>query len=369
MALPATDIERLRAWLALLHAPGVGSRTFLELLARCGDPLDLLKASGSQRQAWGISPKLAAYLNAPDWAQVEADLSWLEQPGCHLLTLSDPNYPPLLRQIADPPPILFLRGDAELLTRPQLAMVGSRNPTSMGAQTAREFAAFLAGGGLTITSGLAIGIDGAAHQGALEGGGTTVAVMGTGPDRIYPASHRELAHRIVERGTLVSEFPPGTPPLPGNFPRRNRIISGMALGTIIVESLEDGGAMITASTALDQNREVFAVPGSIFDRRSSGPHKLLREGQATLARTADDVVAELEVKLRPILSRAQKPRPLPPLTLFEQRIHGLLGEVPLHIDAISDQARLSTPDTLVSLLSLEFKGLVKQLPGKMFLRM
>jgi DNA processing protein len=161
----------------------------------------------------------------------------------------------------------------------------------------------------------------------------------------------------------------GTKPDAHHFPRRNRIISGLALGTMIVESLEDGGAMITATTSLDQNREVFAVPGNIFEKRSSGPHKLLREGRATLIRSIDDIVEELHVKLRPILNRDKKPRSLPPLTLFEQTIHGLLGEDPLHIDLISDRAQLSTPDTLVSLLSLEFKGLVKQLPGKMFLRM
>ena len=366
--------ERLRPWLALLHAPGVGSRTFLELLERCGEPAQILAASAAQRQAWGLTPKLSAYLAAPDWAAVEADLRWLDQPDCHLLLLSDPDYPKLLRQIADPPPLLFVRGDPGLLNHPQLAVVGSRNPTRLGAETAHQFAAFLTRSGLTITSGLAIGIDGAAHRGALEGGGGTVAVMGSGPDRIYPASHRELAHQIVQRGALISEFPPGVSPLPGNFPRRNRIISGLSVGTLVVEAARGSGSLITARLASEQGREVFAIPGSIHNPLARGCHALIREG-AKLVETAQDVVEELAALLGGLLHEATAPAqsapangaetdpPAPQWDADYQRLLTALGYDPTPIDRLIEHCGLTADAVSSMLFLLELEGYVSSLPG------
>ena len=205
-------------------------------------------------------------------------MEWLSQPGNHVVHFQDAAYPALLKQIADPPPLLFVRGDRDYLAQPQLAIVGSRNPTHTGRALAREFAAHLASFGLTITSGLASGIDGAAHQGAIEAGGTTLAVTGTGLDRVYPARHRDLAHRVAENGALVTEFPPGTAPLAANFPRRNRLISGLSLGTLVVEAALRSGSLITARSALEQGREVFAIPGSIHNPLARGCHALIRDG-------------------------------------------------------------------------------------------
>ncbi len=361
----------VRSLLCLLSVPRLGPLKIRSLVTHFTSAELALKATPRELiRVHGIDASLAVAISREaDNRFADRQLMLADRHNVSIVSLWENQYPDLLRKIYDPPPLLFVSGSFHQRDDFSVAIVGTRAPSTYGGRVAESLAASLSRLGLTIVSGLARGIDTMAHVAALEANGRTVAVVGSGLDVPYPPENFPLLQRIATSGAVVSEFPMGTKPDGHHFPRRNRIISGMALGTIIVESLEDGGAMITASTALDQNREVFAVPGSIFDRRSSGPHKLLREGQATLARTADDVVAELEVKLRPILSRAQKPRPLPPLTLFEQRIHGLLGEVPLHIDAISDQARLSTPDTLVSLLSLEFKGLVKQLPGKMFLRM
>ncbi len=223
------------------------------------------------------------------------------------------------------------------------------------------------GWGLTVVSGLARGIDTAAHTAALKAGGRTLAVIGSGIDVIYPSENKRLAERISHKGAILSEYEMGAKPDAVNFPRRNRIISGLALGTLIVETTETGGAMITASTALDQNREVFAVPGPITENRSRGTNLLIKEGRAKLVEQVDDIVSELQTKLRPRLRTEEKKIEIP-LSLFEKRLFDCLGSGPLHIDAIAAQTGLATSDALVNLLSLEFKGIVKQLPGKMFVR-
>ena len=233
---------------------------------------------------------------------------------------------------------------------------------------AEKFSRELSEKGIMITSGLARGIDTVAHSSSLKAGGRTIAVIGSSIDMIYPSENKKLAERIEENGAVVSEFFMGTKPDPGNFPRRNRIISGMSLGTLIVETAENGGAMITASTTLDQNRELFCIPGNITEKYSFGTNRLIRDGHAKLVQSVDDIIAELKTSLRPILKFAPPQTPAA-LSVFEQKVFDILTSEPLHIDVVSERSGLSIPDTLVNLLSLEFKGLVRQLAGKMFQRL
>lgn len=290
----ASDKNDLAYWLALLRAPGVGPITFMALLDHYATPRAIFEATQEQVASSGIrgAAALAAYLRKPDWAAVEKDLAWGELPGNHILALHDPAYPAQLREIADPPPLLFVHGNPAVLTTPQLALVGSRNPSAAGRDLAHDFARHLCGAGLTVTSGLALGIDAASHQGALDGEGLTIAVTGTGLDRVYPARHRDLAHRIAQRGALVSEFVPGTPPLAEHFPRRNRIISGLSLGTLVVEAALASGSLITARLAAEQGREVFAIPSSIHNPLARGCHALIRSG-AKLVENVQDILEEL----------------------------------------------------------------------------
>ncbi len=294
-ATPASrHAESLARWIAFIHLPGVGLRRRQEILEQFGSIEAVYDASsGLLKKYLADTPKAVEAITAgPDPAQTEATLAWLAEPGHYLLTFTDPDYPPLLRQIPDPPLALYVLGDRACLSSPQLAIVGSRNPTPVGRENARAFARALAGAGLTITSGLALGIDGEAHRGALDAGGRTIAVTGTGLDRVYPASHRELAHEIAAHGALVSEFAIGSPPKAEHFPVRNRIISGLSLGTLVVEAAERSGSLISARLAGDQGREVFAIPGSIHSPLARGCHRLIRQG-AKLVETAQDIVEEL----------------------------------------------------------------------------
>ena len=297
---PGRDV--VADWLALLAAPGVGPRSVARLIERFGNPGAVLDAPGHVLAEMGLKPDAVAALAAPDRARIDAALAWAEQPGAHILTPSDPRYPALLAEIADAPTVLFVRGDPLLLAEPQIAIVGSRNPTPVGREVTRELASRLAACGLVITSGLAVGVDGAAHTGALETG-RTIAVLGTGPDRVYPAVHRELARTIAEHGALVSELAPGEGPLARHFPRRNRIISGLSLGTLVTEAALNSGSLITARQALEQGREVLAVPGSVRNPLARGCHALIRDG-ARLVEDADDVLAELAPLLRGVLGTA-----------------------------------------------------------------
>lgn len=230
-----------------------------------------------------------------DWKGVEKDLKWLEQDQTHILSLKDPLYPSLLKEISGAPPVIFVRGQVELLSQPQIAMVGSRNPTNSGSEIAKKFARELSKKGLIITSGLALGIDGLSHEGALDFG-ETIAVLANGLDQVYPHAHRKLADRVIERGALVSEFPTGVPPVPIHFPRRNRIISGLSMGTFVVEAALRSGSLITAHYALDQGRDVFAMPGSIHSSQSKGCHALIRQG-AKLIEKPEDILEELSPML------------------------------------------------------------------------
>jgi len=363
--------QDLRAWLRLLRTPGVGSRTFLRLLEACGSPAEVIRLRRRDLEALGLKGAGVDYLITGDWTQVEQDLLWLEQPENHLISLQDPAYPRLLHEIADPPPLLFVHGHPEILASPQLAIVGTRNPSAGGRETARQFARHLAGAGLAVTSGLALGIDCAAHEGALEAG-STIAVTGTGPDRVYPARNRELAHRIADRGALVSEFPPGTPPTPENFPRRNRIISGLSLGTLVVEAALRSGSLITARLAGEQGRETFAIPGSIHNPLARGCHSLIRQG-AKLVETAKDILEELGPLLGGLEAMAHQPLSASPSDdglpdgeyrlLLEQ-----MGFDPVPVDLLIERTGLTADAVSSMLLLLELEGHVTSLTGGRYCR-
>ncbi|MCW8919693.1 MAG: DNA-processing protein DprA [Gammaproteobacteria bacterium] len=352
-----------RYWLALLHAPGIGAVKFRQLLDRYGEPQALFHTPPSSFDS--SLQALAAYLRQPDWPAVDRDLAWLQGEGCALVTLHDAAYPPLLRELHDAPPLLFVRGSTALLATPQLAMVGSRNPSSSGRETAHDFACTLSRVGMVITSGLAQGIDAASHQGALQGGGQTIAVTGTGLDRVYPASNRELAHAIVDGGgTLISEFPPGTQPHASNFPRRNRIISGLSLGTLVVEAALRSGSLITARLASEQGREVFAIPGSIHNPLARGCHQLIRQG-AKLVESAADVLEELAPQLHAVLAAESSATVAGEVVLDDEsrRLLECLGYEATAVDLLVERSGLTAEAVSSMLLPLELQGFVAATVG------
>ena len=280
-------------WLLLLKAPHLGVRTFYKALTYFESPQQVFLASHADRAATGLFKKVTLdFLEIADTSLVQADLDWSKGDDCHILTLIDAHYPAQLKTISDPPPVLYVRGDVACLSQPQLAIVGSRNPSTGGEQNALQFASDLSKLGLIITSGMASGIDAKAHIGALEAQAKTIAVCGTGLDRIYPAKHKSLAHQISMQGALVSEFCIGTAPIASNFPRRNRIISGLSLGTLVVEASIKSGTMITAKLAAEQGKEVFAIPSSIHNPLAQGCHDLIKQG-AKLTSSVDDIISEL----------------------------------------------------------------------------
>ncbi|EAR22387.1 DNA-processing protein DprA [Nitrococcus mobilis] len=355
------------AWLRLYRTPGLGARTFQRILECFQTPAAFLAASRKEQAQAGFSAKVLTALARADEARVETDLRWLESEGHHLLCCTDPVYPELLRRIPVPPPLLFVVGQPAVLNQPQLAIVGSRNPTPGGMSNARAFAAHLASAGLTVTSGLALGIDAGAHRGALEAEGLTVAVLGTGPDRIYPARHRDLAHAIAERGALISEFPIGSQPRREHFPRRNRIISGLALGTLVVEASPRSGSLITVQHALEQGREVFAIPGSVHNPLARGCHALIRQG-AKLVESAADVLEELPPFAGAMTERPADSGKTPSLDWGYRRVLAALGYDPVPADVLLQRTGL-TPDTLSAmLLQLELMGYVATCPGGRYAR-
>lgn len=289
-------MDQLTAWLALVRLPGLGPVRIARALAEFADPADFLNAGPAAWQALKLPAATREALANFDQSILADDLRWLEQPNHHAIALTDARYPARLREMSNPPPVLFVHGDPEVLQLPQLAVVGSRNPTPAGQDNALQFAKYLAENGLVITSGLALGVDAAAHQGALAAGGLTIAVCATGLDRVYPAQHRALARQIVQEGALISEFPLGTPARAQQFPSRNRIISGLSLGTLVVEAALRSGSLITARLASEQNREVFAIPGSIHNPLARGCHQLLRQG-AKLVESGAHILEELGPQL------------------------------------------------------------------------
>jgi DNA processing protein len=355
------EATQVRAMLA--RAPGLTAEHVRALFDLTGSESNL-GAADALRQV-GMPPAARAFLTSPDQAQLRSDLQWIEASGAQLILCTDAAYPPLLAQTAGAPPVLFVLGCVEALYSPQLAMVGSRNPTAAGRKTARDFAAGLAYAGLTITSGLAVGVDAASHEGALlVEGASTVAVFGTGLDAVYPSENRKLAARIRERGALVSEFPPRTGPSPRNFPRRNRIISGLSRGTLVVEAAHRSGSLVTARLAAEQGREVFAIPGSIHSPLSRGCHKLIREG-ATLVETAGDVLSELGIPLcrQRVTRPAVAGKGVVALDKEYEMLLDAFGFEPATLDALVARTGLPGESIASMLLILELEGCVAALPG------
>ena len=369
-----TDHDELGAWLRLLQTPGIGPETARKLMAALGPPQAIWQCSHSD---WArvVSTRIAlAMAQEPDELQplLRNTVAWLDADpaGRAIVTLGDPDYPAALLDTDDPPALLYAMGQIDQLRQLQahqaLAMVGSRNPTPQGKLNAHAFARNLSQAGLTIVSGLALGIDGASHEGALEGASpghiATIAVVGTGLDRVYPRSHLQLAHRIAQQGLILSEYPLGTQPRPENFPRRNRIISGLSQGTLVVEAALESGSLITARQALDQGREVFAIPGSIHSPQSKGCHALIRQG-AKLVESAQDVFEELHTPD----PTAQLPLTLEP-TPPETALLSHLGHDPVNLDSLQARTGLDTPHLQAELLDLELAGQVERLPGGLFQR-
>lgn len=338
-------------WLALAKAPGVGPERFAHI-QQLFPTLDALFAPSIPTLPDALQA-LIPYLKKPDWTGVERDLAWAKQADCHILTWQDASYPDLLREISHAPPLLYVQGDVALLRSQQIAMVGSRNPSASGRENAYYFAQSLVTSGLTITSGLAIGIDAASHQGALAKHGKTIAVLGTGIDVTYPAKHRQLAEQIIAQGALVSEFPLGTPPMPAHFPRRNRLISGLSLGTLVVEAALQSGSLITAHCALAQNREVFAIPGSIHNPLAKGCHRLLKQG-AKLVESVNDILEEFRL---PFCTTA-KTRPPPALSLAQQSLLACIGDEATPLDLVISRSGLTTEAVSSMLLELELQGFI-----------
>ena len=371
----------VRDWLALILAPGVGTRRFAQLLAHFGSPLGWVDQPDSALAEAGLSNAQIRGLRRPDEEALKRCLNWLDSPERQLITLADEFDPPLLRDIPDPPPALFVLGDPACLLSPQLAVVGSRNATPGGLGHARSFSATLARAGMVITSGLASGVDAAAHEACLDAGGRTIAVAGTGLDRVYPARHRDLARRIAGQGALVSSFPPGTEARPGHFPARNRIISGMSLGTLVIEAGLKSGSLITARLASEQGREVFAVPGSVHNPLARGCHRLIREG-AKLVETAEDVAVELQPlagQLAGALSQLLDSQtnggldldgtaPHIKLDADYQHLLELIGYDPTPVDEIIRRSQLTAAAVSSMLLMLELDGYVAAHAGGRYSR-
>jgi DNA processing protein len=370
-------MDDYRDWLVLARTPGLGPGTLRRLLADFGAPARIRAADRAQLRLH-LGDSSVSFLRQPDSAELEKDLRWLSRPNRHLLTLDHPDYPPLLKKLDDAPLVLFVDGDPTTLWQAQIAMVGSRNPTHGGVDNARALARHLSSAGFAITSGLALGIDATAHAATLDSGGRTIAVLGTGADGCYPLRNLKLAERIAREGAIVTEFPIGTPPRPANFPRRNRIISGLSLGTLVIEAGVRSGSLITARLAAEQNREVFAVPGSIHNPLARGCHRLIRQG-AKLVETAADVVdelaplaAELALELR---QRLDKDTVTPTagcdswlsdslgLDPDYRKLIEALGFDPVPVDTLVERSGLTTDVVSSMLLMLELKGMVSTSGG------
>ena len=358
-------------WFALLRAPVVRRITLTRLLEVFDTPENIFRASTRDLKDAGLKKKLLEYFRDPDWSAVDADLKWLEISGNHLITIRDEDYPELLKQIHDPPPACYLRGDRAVLNSLQISIVGSRRPSADGRRTARGLACQLAELGITITSGLAAGLDSEAHKGALQAGKPTVAVLGSGINIIYPRGNRDLAASIINHGAVISEFPLGYRPLPINFPLRNRIISGLSVGIIVVEAALKSGSLITARLAMEHCREVFAVPGSIYNHMSRGCHALIRDG-AKLVEGVDDVLQEIG----PLAALVSSDRQLPEaenkkIKMLDADCKLLLdniGRRPVTIDMLVEVTGLPASSTAAALLRLEMEGFVDSLPGGEFTR-
>ncbi|MDW2979971.1 DNA-processing protein DprA [Rhodanobacter sp. KK11] len=382
------DPDELRAWLVALRTPGLGPGGLRERLDAAGGDIGATLVQ-LRRDAARLDEPARAWLVRPDAARLDADLAWLAEPGHRLLRCTDADFPPQLEHIPQPPAVLFVVGDASLLLLPQVAIVGARGASAVGLAHARAFALALAQAGFAITSGMADGIDGAAHTAALDAGAKTLAVVGTGPDRVYPRKHHALARRVAAHGALISEFPPGTPARPDHFPRRNRIIAGLALGTVVVEAGLRSGSLITARLAAEQGREVFALPGSIHHPLARGCHRLIRDG-ARLVETAAEIVETLtpaarmlggELAARLEAAGGERVQPLrfagdggaagEPVggDAGYRRLLIELGHEPTTLDELVQRTGQSAAALSSMLLMLELEARVASLPGNRYQRL
>lgn len=355
----------LASWVALTQIPGLGDEGLRRLLTAFGSPQQVFAQPSHALRQHVKAAVAEGIARGIDEVALEALGEWLAGPGNCIITLADGDYPPSLLNIPDPPPLLYAKGNRALLQAPSLAVVGSRNATAQGVGHAEAFSLAVSTAGLCVVSGMAHGIDSAAHRGGLRGPGRSIAVVGTGLDRVYPAANRELAHALACDGLLLSEFALGTPPLPANFPRRNRIISGLSLGCLVVEAGMQSGSLITARLALEQGREVFAIPGSIHSPQAKGCHYLLKQG-AKLVESAQDILDEL-AHLVPNLASAATPEratPAPP----EHPLLTHLGFDPLDMDSLSLRSGLTIEALSAILLQLELDGQVAALPGGLYQR-
>jgi DNA processing protein len=360
--IPASRVTDIANWLRLQGARGVGLRTAHLLLAAFGSPRAIFQAGHAALSAQ-VGPSLARTLCAPPSRQtlelIDTTRAWMEAPAHHVLALGDAAYPQALANIPDPPLLLYISGRIDLLARPALAIVGSRNATVQGKANASAFAGALSGAGVCVVSGLALGIDAAAHEGALRGAGSTIAVVGTGADLFYPARNRALAERIAHAGCIVSEYALGTPPNSGNFPRRNRIISGLSCGVLVVEAAAQSGSLITARVAAEQGREVFALPGSIHAPLAKGCHQLIRDG-ARLVETVNEIFEAMRVS--PLAAAPSMSTTLPTETdctdLLDQ-----LGHEPIDVDDLLERLASNIGQLSMGLLALEMAGMIERLPG------
>ena len=357
--------ESLSNWLRLTLVPGIGGETQRKLLTAFGLPGAVFSASRSELRRVISDKAIGLLLETPNDDAVASAFAWAAGEDQHIVTLADPEYPQALLEISDPPTVLYVRGRLALLNRPILSIVGSRNPTAQGIQNAERFPAALADIGLTIASGLALGIDAAAHRGALATDGDTIAFIGTGIDRIYPARNRDLALEIGRRGAIVSEFPIGTPVTAANFPRRNRLISGISRGVLVVEAAIQSGSLITARLAGEQGREVFAIPGSIHSPQARGCHKLIKEG-AKLVETAQDVLDELAPSIIGIAASVPPREAAAPNHTSGNELLSCMGFEPCGLDELASRSGLSAAALSTELLHLELAGRIASLPGGLF---
>lgn len=360
--------RELESWLRLALTPGLGAATLRRLLGEFGLPENVVGA-GRAQLARHLSATVIESLHSASVARaVDQAIAWAQAPGHSVVTLADPAYPKLLLEIADPPAVLYCNGRVDLLNRPSLAVVGSRNATAQGISNAEHFARAFSGAGLTIVSGLALGIDAAAHRGGLAAAGSTIAVLGTGIDRIYPPQNHTLAASVVAHGLLLSELPLESPSLRQNFPRRNRLISGLAHGCLVVEAALASGSLITARAAAEQGREVFAVPGSIHSPLSRGCHALIKSG-AKLVETAEDVLTELAAfRTSRRTAKPQSTDSSPLAAVQESPLLAHLGFDPVNVDALCARSGLPAERVVAELLRLELDGRIAALPGGLYQR-
>lgn len=351
-------------WICLQQISGLGGKAICKLLGQIGSPENIFAASHQNLNKVVSEAVTNLIKQGPNLEAVEIGLQWLEKDDNSLITLADAHYPQALLEIPDPPPILYAKGDLSCLSMPAIAMVGSRNASVQGEKNAEEFAYALSEQGFSIVSGMALGIDGAAHRGALKNkNGKTIAVVGTGLDIVYPAKHHELAHKIVEQGLVISEFAIGTPSRPQNFPRRNRIISGLSLGCLVVEANRQSGSLITAKCAAEQGREVFAIPGSIHSPMSKGCHELIKQG-AKLVDCIKDITDELAPHLRHLINQSVEKS----FTTETNALLNIMGFDPINMEALIALTNLTSEDLSATLELLELENEVASLPGGRYQR-